>query len=155
MYAVLMVIVRRLCKLNIKGHKRICLAIIAGHYIFTQDIAPLVYTGIVLGTILPDLDAEYSYVKKWFPWLGKLYDLLPKNSVFKHRGYLLHSIWTILACLILWYKLPLGLFWGSFLGILGHHVADWTTPHSLPNYFNPFDIWVSEVLKVIDKAIGK
>lgn len=91
--------------------------------------------GIYIGGFLPDLDAEYSYIRCKLKLASKLYDLLPKNSWFKHRGRLLHSFWTIIILLTL-YHLASNLFilWLA-VGIFGHHLADMITPKGLPNYF--------------------
>lgn len=94
--------------------------------------------GIMLGALLPDIDADYSYINSKFKLISKVYKLIPNdNIVFRHRGLLFHSVYTIVL-LVLSYK-SYGYPWilGLIIGVLSHHILDATTPAGLPNYFYP------------------
>jgi inner membrane protein len=94
----------------------------------------LMVGGIILGSFLPDLDADYSYFNSKFPKIKKIYELLPKCDLTKHRGALLHSILTLIP----FYMLSSNSFiFGCLIGIIGHHLLDMTTKQGL-RYFYPF-----------------
>jgi len=117
---------------NIKGHKIGILATITLTTIVSGDpaiILPLI-PGIVIGGVLPDLDAEHSYIKHYCKTLGKLYSKLPRCRLFgqegyNHRSLLLHSIFTLIILLALSYYLESKVILGMFFGVLSHHVLDW------------------------------
>lgn len=116
--------------MNKKGHTFGCIAVSCISYYTTKD--PIIIPGIIIGSFLPDLDAEYSYIRSKLPILAIVYDILPKNNFTKHRGALLHSFLTLLICYFLNLK-------GLCFGILGHHILDMLTPAGL-TYFYPFKI---------------
>jgi membrane-bound metal-dependent hydrolase YbcI (DUF457 family) len=123
------------------------------------------YSAIYFGSFAPDIDADYSYIRSRIPVLPTVYtaiqktvaDVPPLNNVFKHRGALTHSLWTLIILAI-----PLLLLWsstnhivhlgtmsinitrismagliGCMIGCFGHHVLDMTTPAGL-HYLYPF-----------------
>jgi membrane-bound metal-dependent hydrolase YbcI (DUF457 family) len=93
-------------------------------------------TGVFFGAFFPDLDADYSYFRKRFKLVSKIYDLFPKkNNWFKHRGFLLHSSFTLCIFALLYKFTNFNWFIYANLGILSHHILDMTTPSGLPNYF--------------------
>lgn len=92
--------------------------------------------GILIGSVLPDLDANYSYIRSKIKIIAKIYDFLPNNLIFKHRGLLLHSIWTIVLFSYLNYKY--GYLFGSIaIGCFSHHLLDILTKQGLKKYFWP------------------
>lgn len=94
----------------------------------------IIVSGIVLGSFLPDLDADYSYFNHKFPKIKKVYELLPKSNLTKHRGALLHSILTLIP---FYYFKSNPFVFGCLIGIIGHHLLDMTTANGL-RYFYPF-----------------
>ena len=94
--------------------------------------------GIMLGAMLPDIDADYSYFNHKFRIISKVYKLIPNhNIVFRHRGLLFHSIYTILLLTILYTIFNYKWILGIIIGVLSHHILDMLTPARLPNYFYP------------------
>jgi membrane-bound metal-dependent hydrolase YbcI (DUF457 family) len=100
----------------------------------------LMTCGVILGSFLPDLDADYSTIKSKLPLLGKAFEgvqkILPDNPITRHRGALMHSIWTLIP-FIIFHKYIFILGVGA--GILGHHILDMTTKAGL-KYFWPYDL---------------
>jgi membrane-bound metal-dependent hydrolase YbcI (DUF457 family) len=118
------------------------------------------YTGITVGSFLPDLDADYSYFRSKLPIIPTVYTWVQKavkgipvlDDIFKHRGALLHSVWTLVILGILMYLTKVyvdpyltnpyidiscdGWFIGLILGCVGHHFLDMMTVAGL-RYFYP------------------
>jgi membrane-bound metal-dependent hydrolase YbcI (DUF457 family) len=91
-----------------------------------------VIPGCIIGSVLPDLDAEYSTFNTWMPGLAKAYKLLPTNAWTKHRGALLHSVFTLLILLGLMVLCdPMGLVSGILWGVISHHLLDLLSPKGL------------------------
>jgi membrane-bound metal-dependent hydrolase YbcI (DUF457 family) len=91
-----------------------------------------VIPGCIIGSVLPDLDAEYSTFNSWMPGLAKAYKLLPTNAWTKHRGALLHSVFTLLVLLGLMVICdPMGLVSGILWGVISHHLLDLLSPKGL------------------------
>lgn len=92
----------------------------------------LIILGIIPGAFIPDLDAEYSYIKSKLPILPGLIEFLqkalPENNITCHRGAMFHSLLTLIPCIIFW-KIHFVL--GLGLGILSHHILDMVTPAGL------------------------
>lgn len=93
--------------MNKKGHSiGAALISVASIYYFKKDILTeiTIVTGIVIGSFMPDIDAEYSYFNSKFPVVPKLYKVvqktLPENSITSHRGALFHSIYTLIPFII-------------------------------------------------------
>jgi membrane-bound metal-dependent hydrolase YbcI (DUF457 family) len=68
----------------------------------------LLSIGVLTGAFLPDLDAESSYIRSKLLFIPDIYGIIQdfaKNNFFstffKHRGVLLHSMWTIIGLLII------------------------------------------------------
>ena len=102
-----------------------------------NDPGVLLIPGCILGSVLPDIDADYSTFNHWCPKVSKIYKLLPKNPWTKHRGALFHSVFTILVIFVAFlYWNPSGLMSGLLWGVLSHHVLDLMTPQGL-DYLYP------------------
>lgn len=94
---------------------------------------------VLFGGFYPDFDAEYSYIRSKFKAISKAYTAVQKsvenigflNNVFKHRGALFHSWITLVPFIILLLITNYSVFYGIAVGILGHHLADMTTPSKL------------------------
>ena len=98
----------------------------------------LLTSGIILGAFLPDIDADYSYFNSKFKIISKAYKLIPNdNIVFRHRGLLFHSIYTVLLLVLLYRNNGCPWILGLIIGIVSHHILDLTTSAGLPNYFYP------------------
>jgi membrane-bound metal-dependent hydrolase YbcI (DUF457 family) len=104
----------------------------------TIVLESLMTCGVILGSFIPDLDAEYSTIKSKLSLLGKLFEgmqkILPDNPITCHRGALLHSIWTLIP-FVIFHKYLFVLGVGA--GILSHHILDMTTKLGL-RYFFPY-----------------
>lgn len=103
-----------------------------------KDITPGLAIGVIssgVGSLLPDMDADYSKIRHMLPRVAKLYDKLPKNLIFKHRGLLLHSVLTLIPFIYLYYVFYNWLTLGLLMGIITHHLLDGLTPAGLPHYF--------------------
>lgn len=110
--------------MNYKAHTIFSIsAVVAANNLY--DIS-LVDSGlIVLGGLLPDLDANYSFIRNKFKAASKVYDLFPKdNAIFSHRGALLHSWVTLVPFVIAWHKTGIHAFLWLAIGIMTHHVLD-------------------------------
>jgi membrane-bound metal-dependent hydrolase YbcI (DUF457 family) len=129
--------------------------------------ASLMFSGIIVGSFLPDLDADYSYFNSKVPIIPELYKgikYLSKktkfHAFFKHRGVMLHSIWTIALMLIINLILILkinslnndSIFKqiniiyftnGLILGTFGHHFLDMVTRTGL-QYFYPSKLKITK-----------
>lgn len=124
--------------MNKRGHRNGGTALLAVSLVVVQpDIitGAIMVAGIYFGSFLPDLDADYSYFRKVFKPVAVVYDLLPKNDLFKHRGLFLHSILTLLWLGGLYYYCELEWFLWVILGVIGHHFLDSLTPMGLKKYF--------------------
>lgn len=114
----------------------------------------LMSVGILVGAFLPDLDAEQSYFNSKTVFTPGIYKIIHEifrgtfiNEIFKHRGALLHSIWTIIIALIIRVFAGLTLsnaiiptiLTGMIFGIISHHILDMTTIRGL-RYFYPLKI---------------
>jgi hypothetical protein len=114
--------------MNIRGHKWGATAVTTLVIACTWD--PLFIPGIILGSCLPDIDADYSYIKRG-PL--KLYSKLPKCRLFgfggrNHRSLLFHSFYTLIGVAALSYYFQSKLILGLLFGIMGHHILDWKIP---------------------------
>jgi membrane-bound metal-dependent hydrolase YbcI (DUF457 family) len=129
--------------MNKKGHS-VGAAIVSALtiYYMKDDLLTELITisGVVIGSFVPDIDAEYSTFNKKCPIIPKIFKIiqkiLPDNPITSHRGALFHSILTLIPFAI-FYKVSFVL--GMGLGILGHHLLDMTTPAGL-RYFFPYKI---------------
>lgn len=114
---------------NIKGHKIGILTTITLTIILIPQ--PFYYIpGIVLGGILPDLDADHSYIKHHCKILGKIYSWLPRCRLFgqegyNHRSLLLHSFYTLIMLGAIYYYFRYKVILGIFFGVLSHHILDY------------------------------
>lgn len=159
--------------MNRLGHS-VCTAIqlpiaIAATYYFKLDIGLIntlcLYPAIAIGNFLPDLDADYSYFRSKLPVIPTVYTWVQKavkdvpvlHDIFKHRGALLHSVWTLILLVIPMLLLLsrsaitvnlkniitinisnmiIYFLLGLVIGTAGHHFCDMLTPAGL-RYFYP------------------
>ena len=99
----------------------------------------ILYPAIYVGNFLPDLHAEYSYIRSKLPIVPSLYTNLQKllsnttlSAITKHRGALLHSVWTVLAFTLLALLSSSNVaFLGFAIGCFMHHILDMATPAGL------------------------
>jgi len=103
--------------------------------------------GVSIGSYLPDLDAEYSFIRAKIPLIPFIYSSIQEtakvskvsNDIFKHRGALLHSWITAALFAILWLYTGFDALFGVMLGILGHHALDAPSKKGL-RWFYPLKI---------------
>lgn len=113
--------------MNKRGHQIGCI-ISSALAIYLKK--PIMIPGIILGSFLPDLDCRSgSYIRSKLPWLGKLYNLLPKNKIFgrngyNHRSLLLHSYILPFILLVMCWKYHLEFLLGLVLGWIVHLILD-------------------------------
>ena len=99
----------------------------------------LIAAGIMGGSFVPDVDAEYSYIRSKMKTISKIYtsiqksvkDIAALNNVFKHRGALFHSWMTLMPFIFAFLATRFYIFFGIAIGILGHHILDMMTPAKL------------------------
>lgn len=93
---------------------------------------PSYYGGLVLGSLLPDIDHKQSYLGRRLPFLSA-----PIQKFFGHRGFT-HSLLSLsflgLATGLYWYVNPL-FFGGLLLGYFSHLLADMATVSGIPLFF--------------------
>jgi membrane-bound metal-dependent hydrolase YbcI (DUF457 family) len=91
---------------------------------------------LLLGTVIPDMDAKYSFIRSKFKIVSKFYDKLPKNAIFDHRGALLHSWLTLIPLLLIYSKTSFKMVSFLSIGIFSHHLLDMIGKRGL-RYFYP------------------
>jgi inner membrane protein len=93
---------------------------------------PVYYGGVVLGSLLPDIDHPQAYLGRRIRVLS-----VPINTLFGHRG-ITHSFLFIgllgIATAVWWAKYPL-FFGGLFIGILSHLLGDMFTITGIPLFY--------------------
>lgn len=129
--------------MNKRGHSigAACVSALTIYYMKEPLLTELItISGVVIGSFLPDVDAEYSYFNSKCPVIPTIFKLiqkiLPDNPITSHRGAMFHSILTLIP-FVIFYKISFVL--GIGLGVLGHHILDMTTPAGL-RYFFPYKI---------------
>lgn len=93
-------------------------------YSFTFD--PFFYGGLLLGSLLPDIDHPQSSISRLLFGVGSIF-----HRIFGHRGFT-HSL---LACLILWgliQSIHVSFSIGFCLGYLSHLLGDFFTNRGVP-----------------------
>jgi inner membrane protein len=90
---------------------------------------PSYYGGVMLGSLLPDIDHPQSYLGRRL-WILSA----PINKLFGHRGFT-HSLLSLFllgtATAVWWANNPL-FFGGLLLGYLSHLLGDMTTISGVP-----------------------
>lgn len=90
---------------------------------------PSYYGGVMLGSLLPDIDHPQSYLGRRLPFLS-----VPIFKLFGHRGFT-HSFLSLglltIASAFYWSVNPL-FFGGILLGYFSHLLADMCTPSGVP-----------------------
>ena len=118
-------------------------AVLAAGIINFIDFDIGITVGILIGSLLPDVDAEHSTINRLCPPLSFVYKKFHKLSFStrgnlylwtRHRGALMHSIWTLVAIFALSMITPsqikIGMY-GLALGVFSHHLLDMLTPQGL------------------------
>lgn len=125
--------------MNKTGHSIGCLVMVGTFSYYSKqpwDYTLMAISGIIIGSFIPDIDADYSYFNHKCPILPRIFKfiqkVLPENPVTNHRGALFHSVLTLIP-FIVYHKIPF--MFGMGLGIFGHHVLDMTTPAGLRYFF--------------------
>lgn len=93
---------------------------------------PSYYGGVMLGSLLPDIDHPQSYLGRRLPFLS-----VPIHWLFGHRGFT-HSLLSLsilgIASAEYWAFNPL-LLGGILLGYFSHILADMCTPRGVPLFY--------------------
>lgn len=130
--------------MNKKGHYGGFVAAAAVSFIITKDPV-LSFSGAWLGSFIPDVDNDKSYINAKIYLFRDFYKPIQKlafknkhtYNIFKHRGALTHS-WLTIAILIILYKYfnDNSFLFGILIGVFIHHILDMFTSHGL-RYFYP------------------
>lgn len=109
-------------------------------YVNFVDFNIGIIAGTLAGSLLPDVDSEESTINRLCPPIAAAYKRLHKMSFryrgnlylwTKHRGAMMHSIWTLVALFVLAVITPSqidNMVYGLILGVSGHHFLDSLTP---------------------------
>ena len=93
---------------------------------------PSYYGGVILGSLLPDIDHPKSYLGRQLPFIS-----VPIFKLFGHRGFT-HSLLSLsilgVATAKYWAVNPL-LWGGLLLGYFSHILADMCTPSGVPLFY--------------------
>lgn len=93
---------------------------------------PAYYGGVILGSLLPDIDHPQAYLGRRIRVIS-----VPIYKLFGHRG-ITHSFLFMgligIASAVWWAKYPL-FFGGLFIGILSHLLGDMSTPSGIPLFY--------------------
>jgi len=104
------------------------------------DVNVGLIAGCMIGSLVPDIDSPESIINSKFPPIGFIWRKMNKYSFYlgkhahnglKHRGFILHSVWTVVAFLILSIITQSGLCLSLAIGVLSHHALDMITPAGL------------------------
>lgn len=90
---------------------------------------PSYYGGIVLGSLLPDIDHPQSYLGRRLWFLSA-----PINKLFGHRGITHSLLFTAILGIVTapWWAINPLFFGGILLGYFSHLLADMTTVSGIP-----------------------
>jgi membrane-bound metal-dependent hydrolase YbcI (DUF457 family) len=133
--------------MNGKAHLVAGGVVVAG-LVYLGDYNVLTLGGVMLGSILPDIDSKESTINRLCPPASAAYKMIHKfcfnksgllYNFTKHRGYLMHSWLTIALILSLSMITPWlikEMLYGLAIGVLSHHALDCLTPQGL-RYFYP------------------
>lgn len=95
----------------------------------------LFFLGILLGSILPDIDERHSKINRWSGFVGLFIAFFAK-----HRGFF-HSLPCFLGLAFLWRFLGQpALGWGLLLGYASHIILDGLTLQGVAPFW-PFSSW--------------
>ena len=93
------------------------------------------FFGVLLGSILPDIDERHSKINRWSGILGILIAFFAK-----HRGFF-HSVLFFLSLTFLLHFLGQPAFgWGVLLGYASHLILDGLTPQGVAPFW-PLSSW--------------
>lgn len=129
------------------------MATIALVSIKTQNNFYELVPGAILGSCAPDIDTKASWVSQTIPFID---DMLRKYGFLKHRG-VTHSIWAIIAMVLLYATIKNDFMLGFSIGYISHIVLDFisskikvTTKHDKIIYNI---IWILNTVFVLKIAI--
>lgn len=94
-------------------------------YLNLHISVPLV-SGVLIGSVLPDIDESRSYIGKRIPFFSR-----PVNLLFGHRG-ITHSAIACIAAGLMAFTLQHGFTTGLFLGYLFHVAGDLFSKAGVP-----------------------
>ena len=95
-----------------------------------------IFSGAILGNVLPDMDTEQSWISQTIPWIDDTIRMISRgakgkskkvHNTLKHRGILTHSIVTIIISCFVLYVFRNVFTLGIVAGIVSHLVLDWVT----------------------------
>ncbi|QST02969.1 metal-dependent hydrolase (plasmid) [Pontibacillus sp. ALD_SL1] len=90
------------------------------------DHTLLLYSGVMLGALLPDIDEPKSYIGQRVPIIPHMI-----KKIFKHRG-ITHSF-LMMAAFLIWALIEGHAFlWGLALGVTGHIIGDLFSKTGVP-----------------------
>lgn len=95
---------------------------------------PVLYIFAVFGSLLPDIDHQYSRIGKSFPSLSRLFAVLSK-----HRG-ITHSLVALIILMFVMFQygqMGYGTVGAVCIGYLSHLLGDFCTHGGIP-FFWPF-----------------
>jgi len=98
----------------------------------TEQALILYAFGVLIGTILPDIDEPESYIGRRFYGLAFLI-----KKVNRHRG-ITHSIWAILLPLVLAIGTGSHFLFGLTVGVMTHIMGDMLTNSGVKGFLSPF-----------------
>lgn len=87
---------------------------------YKQPEITVFVSGIIFGSIIPDIDTEKSWISQTVPGVDKI---LRKTNILKHRG-ITHGFTGILAMIALYYYIHTDFTTGFVLGYIMHCVTD-------------------------------
>ena len=112
--------------------------VVAGRYIPTLSDTISLMTGVLIGSLLPDIDHEKSILGRFspIPWLHRI---LKKIGIhlLKHGG-ITHTALVNIIIGILAYIYGSSLLWGIAFGYFTHLYIDDATGNKLPMLWFPF-----------------
>ena len=113
-------------------------AIIASYFIRPDYIH--LFSGAILGSILPDLDTEQSWIAQTIPWVDDTLRWVGQKAkgknklaynILKHRGILTHSMITVFIALFFMYVYRNDFAIGIVIGICSHLFLDFLSKNGL------------------------
>lgn len=118
-----------------------------------------IISGGIAGSLLPDMDTEQSWAAQSIPWVDDLLRMVSKGSKgkskkvhngLKHRGWLTHSIITVILCIYLYYMFSNDFVLGILLGVISHIGLDWITKKKLVTTGDKKEDYVYNFLWVVN-----
>jgi inner membrane protein len=130
-----------------------------------SDCDPIhIIAGGILGSVLPDLDTEQSWIAQATPWVDDLLRMTAKGSkgkskkvhnTLKHRGLLTHSVFTIIIFCALWYVWQNDFTLGITAGVVSHILLDKVTKTGIVTTGGKREDWVYNLLWVLNIIVWR